>query len=139
MVCKLYESESKIPNSGVGVFASENIRKGDVVCLYTGYLISMRACRQEELNYAITVNSSEYLVGVGIASKINDNINVPVTKIDKKLIQHSGKEHNVKFSKVAWKNGVPKIKIIAIRDINENEELYISYGSGYWESRLIWT
>ncbi len=134
----LYLSQSQIKNAGFGVFTKDIIKANSKIDEYTGDIL-------------------EYITGGDYVLKINDNYHIDAFNyprcymamlndaefIPKKIIKKKKKriditpdghynnnnllQNNCKF--VIENN---RGYVYSIRDIYPNEELFISYGSDYW-------
>lgn len=130
LIIKLFFSEkstveniikkSLIPDSGRGVFASKNYKKGDVVeeCIVLlDYTEEISETIFNDYSWGDTHNDKEVSI-VPVTGKCNllndsDNYNVDtIYDLDKTIMT-----------------------LTANRDIKKGEELYISYGDDYWKSR----
>ena len=142
---KLEVRASEIPGAGNGVFATDPIMKGELVGEYRGKLILEG---DEISDRSKMIRISEFMVdGFGIdkipciIALINDCVQfIPVdtsfskrlTDDDFKLKLWEGKGYNCAFEQKH-----DKMFAIATRDITPGEELYISYGIGYWFNALL--
>lgn len=121
---KLIDDENHICSGQYGLFAFNKIQKFDVLGEYTG-VISTNGGR-----YVAGFKNLEYTNNFGVDAQesgnelrfINDyrNINVKPNTILK----------NVYIDKR------PKILVVATEDIEEDEELLLNYGLGYYNSFL---
>ena len=111
------------PQAGLGLFAKRDFARGDVLCYYIGEKLGgrqasglkdraylMRLCK----NLSIDAGKS---IQVG-ARYINDNA-------DKSKI-------NVRFQK---EPDLCRASVVALRDMQQGEEVFVSYGKGYWKQR----
>ena len=119
---KLIDNENHICNGQYGLYALNKIEKFDVVGEYTGKISTTGG------RYVAGFKNLEYTNNFGVDAQesgnelrfINDyhNINVKPNTILK----------NVYIDKR------PKILVVAIEDIEEDEELLLDYGLGYYNS-----
>lgn len=114
---KIYLSHSPIGSRGV--FAKEDIQKGEIieVCpiiLEAEDKIIKNSNIMQYVFYS-DASESEYAIAFGYGSMYN---------------------HNDK-NNAEWKVDKPNLKLIitAIKDIQKGDEIYVSYGSKYWTSR----
>ena len=112
--------KSLIPDSGRGVFAQKDYKKGDIVeqcIILLDYAEELSETIFNDYSWSDTHNDKEVSI-IPVTGKCNlfndsDNYNVDTEyDLDKTIM-----------------------KMTANRDIKKGEELYISYGDDYWESR----
>jgi hypothetical protein len=144
---KVEVRKSELPgDSGRGVFATEDITKGEMLCFYDGDLVKNDDPNHLESAYLQTVNKSGYVVDgystprnpYGVAQLLNDSTcglfdtNQPIHRNTFQNICEffdnyevtSQRKRNVCVTGSGW--------AFASRDINKGEELYHHYGKGYW-------
>lgn len=118
--------QSNIPHAGRGVFTMRPFNKFDLVTVYEGNTFD--SCQEQNFDstYAINMKGNDVLVGLhdlsdwknhGVAQLINDPICEFVS--DKCVNVHFYEKDKILYAR-------------ALRDLIENEELYISYGYEYW-------
>lgn len=111
---------SRIPNAGLGLFATKCHVKDSVICEYMGVVWpNAVAWKLEDKSYLMKLGEGIYIdakqcVHV-LARYINDS--------------RCAREYNVRFHKLPWEH---KAQVIALRDIEAGEELYVDYGRFYW-------
>ena len=113
---KISIKQSLIPNSGRGVFAEKDFKKGEVieVCpLITDYKKNFANSKIKDYTFRSKFKPDQEVIVFGMCSMYNhsDNFNVG----------HNQDPENMIFS--------------AARDIKKGEELYVNYGTNYWTSR----
>ena len=113
---KISVRQSLIPNSGRGVFAEKDFKKGEVieVCpLLTDYKKNFANSIIKDYTSKSKFKPDQEVIVFGMCSMYNhsDNFNVG----------HNQDPENMIFK--------------AARDIKKGEELYVNYGSNYWNSR----
>ena len=137
-----YETHLKIAPStilgaGNGLFADAPISKGDTVCHYTGYRHDYQSQKR--------LRDRTYVLKLQNGWPKNDRRNdgfvdaLPCKEVLARYINDPRVEEkcNVKFEHIQ-QPGVWYCPVVALRDINVGEELFISYGPRYWqESRMI--
>lgn len=135
--------DSKIPNGGKGVFATQFIPKGTKICRYKGRIVSrnqyMNLIRREQ-DRGFEVATDNIIIGSNIGSNINDNVilgkyDLEGTKKvfdDKSLFRFADTTLNCDFVR---RDG--KLFIYSTTDINAGDELYVDYGFNYWVPRMI--
>lgn len=119
---KVYVATSSISGAGNGLFASEFIKKDDIIIEYTGKILNFSESRRlKNRAYLKVVDFNKHIdASVDNASNakfINDNLDK--TKI------------NVTFVKIKVV-GDSRIFVKALRDVQIDEELFVSYGRGHW-------
>eukprot|EP00943_MAST-04B_sp_MAST-4B-sp1_P009299 g9299.t1 len=108
-------------NSGLGLFASKSIKKNDLVCLYTGQIHSLKSStRLEDRSYL---------------NKVSDNLFVDPKPCPKIKARYVNDCINPKGYNCCYQRNLEKlcVEVRALRDIHENEELFVSYGNQYWD------
>ena len=109
---------SNIQQAGLGVFALENIPKNCFIAYYEGKIINNNPINSEyyfEINEQNGIDAADF--PRCYMAMIND-------------ARGSIETNNCKFV-IDYKNFL--VEIWAIKNINAGEELFISYGSSYWE------
>jgi SET domain-containing protein len=112
---KLYINESTIPNSGKGVFTSKYITKDEIIEKSPIIVQDTIDFKGQIKDYLFSYNNdfNKAAVGFGYTSLYNHSDN----------------------NNAYWYTKDDHVYIIALRDINENEEIFISYGDPYWKDR----
>ena len=113
---KISIKQSLIPNSGRGVFAEKDFKKGEVieVCpLITDYKKNFEKSKIKDYTFRSKFKPDQEVIVFGMCSMYNhsDNFNVV----------HKQDPENMIY--------------VAKRDIKKGEELYVNYGKGYWNTR----
>lgn len=117
---------SCIPNSGKGLFTKRAIKKGEFIVEYKGEIVSWKECikraENDQYGYMFFINNKRcidaYLTPEAIARYANDA---------KGISRIKGKTNNAVYAihnNKAW--------IQATKNIKAGEEIFVSYGSGYW-------
>ena len=107
------------PLGGKGVYASRDIKKGEIL-EYSPYI-------EDKLD-KFTGVVRDY-----VFSKPSDTD-------DKKAILvfgYSSRYNHADVPSADWKSEKNGMKITANKDINKDEEIFISYGSNYWNTRTL--
>mmetsp|Transcript_17100 Transcript_17100/g.37074 ORF Transcript_17100/g.37074 Transcript_17100/m.37074 type:complete len:317 (+) Transcript_17100:21-971(+) len=134
---QLKKSPSTIEDAGNGLFAMISIPKGDVICYYTGYRHDYQSQKRlRDRSYVLKLQN-----GWPKHDRRNDGFvdALPCKSVLARYINDPRCEErcNVKFDHIQ-EPGVWHCPVIALRDIEVGEELFISYGPRYWaESRMI--
>ena len=125
-------------NMGKGVFASRNIKKNEICCWYDGVII---------INNSSSL-ISEVITGIdGYQQEIDDNVSIAGFKT---YFSNGGVAQMCNDYSTNYKDddneyrkniNIKKVNInpfnvtyIASKDILKDEQLFVSYGSKYWES-----
>ena len=145
----VYIKNSLLGNAGLGVFAKTDIKKNTPIIIYYGEKITnkeiMSLYLKDNKNYQ--KNISPYLRSTGIPdtqvngkkSEKTNNINLKgylvndsfnITNIDDESIKKYLSNKNKNNLSILETKDFPIY--YSIRDIKEDEELYVSYGLGYW-------
>lgn len=116
----LVVKQSQIPNSGNGVYTLQHIPKDTVIAEYLGKIVPCSE-RIKDPDYTVYVNrkisiDAQYYPRCYMAM-INDTFGTDFAV-------------NCKFKKCG-----KRVHVIASSDIAPGEELFLSYGSAYWQSR----
>nr|XP_027199146.1 histone-lysine N-methyltransferase set-1-like [Dermatophagoides pteronyssinus] len=121
-----YLAITEFQSKGKAIIAKEPIRKGSFICEYSGDLIDLDSAKKRELEYEqnqagcymyyFNWNSTIWCVD---ATKPTDRLG--------RLINHSRKAPNCKTKIFEYKQR-PHLIFIALRDINQDEEILYDYG-----------
>ena len=113
---KISVKQSLIPNSGRGVFAEKDFKKGEVieVCpLITDYKKNFEKSKIKDYTFKSKFIPDQEVIVFGMCSMYNHSNNFNV-------------HHNQDPENMIYRAG---------RDIKKGEELYVNYGGDYWNSR----
>lgn len=108
----------KTPEKGLGVFAKTAISNGELVEVAPLIIVDSDAMAVENLDdYIFTVNKEEdiYAIALGYGSIYNHS-------------ENPNAEWNINIED-------KEIRFVAKSDIQEGQEITVSYGSSYWETR----
>ena len=116
----LFCRKSQLPNAGDGLFTNKKIEKYQIICCYDGPHITNKQWKISGWNVnLLQIDENTCIDGKNCqARKIND-----ANGISKKV----GCNNNCRFiieNKKAF--------IVATRDIEKGEELFVGYGENYW-------
>lgn len=124
LILQVEVKTSKIPNSGLGLFALREFRKGDVVAPYGGEVVDLKehhrrygATKADLMPYGIRVTNDAFIDGAcfrGSGAYANSN---------------PGK-NNAKF---AVNTRTRTANVVATKTIAAGNEVFVSYGSGYFK------
>lgn len=119
---KLEIRESLIPDAGLGLFTCEKIIKSTTICVYSGTIISLLdVLRKEDRSYIM----GGFGYGRGHIDA-TDHPQVAARYINDNLDPHA---INARFVKDRDRMVA---HVVALRDIEKGEEIYASYGQGFW-------
>jgi hypothetical protein len=119
----LFPDKSSIANSGMGLYSSIRIQKGQTICCYWGHIHNFHSSqRLDDTSYLMLV-SGDVFVDPGPlpqikARYINDPLNDAYVNC---MFVPEPKFH--------------RCAVVATRDIKCGEELFVSYGEAYWSTR----
>eukprot|EP00466_Bigelowiella_natans_P010187 jgi/Bigna1/91178/estExt_fgenesh1_pg.C_910080 len=122
---KLKVAPSLIPGAGKGLFAIAPFRKGSEICRYTGTVLSLADLLLKR------VTNTDYVMGLSLRVHIDAQGHPEVLARYINDIADT-KKRNATFVKIPKEK---MAKVVALRDIRPGEEIYASYGEGYWRKR----
>lgn len=114
--------DSNIPGAGKGLFATRHHTQGSTICEYTGVVLPNQesAWKLKDKSYLMKLGDGKYVDALHcpnvLARYIND------------CRGHRG-GFNVHFQKRPEDD---KADVVAMRDIEPGDELYVNYGRLYW-------
>ncbi len=120
---KVYIKKSGIKNAGRGVYASVDIKKGEVIEVCPILIFSdkddklIMKTRLQNYVYEYTKNCTLFALGYG---SLYNHLNDPNAKYE--LLEHEG-----------MPEGNSELYFTAIKPIKKNEEIFINYGISYDE------
>lgn len=148
--------QSLIKDAGYGVFTTRKYKKGDFVCFYDceekeiGSITDFTYSIKLPFNKKNYVGFSKLRTQDGTGQFINDysmfHLNeddrndeglfkIHSPSINEKIKQYINTSNS--YSNVGFSTDITKtFELYAIRDINENEELYLHYGLNYWTTNI---
>jgi SET domain-containing protein len=123
---------SNIHGAGLGLFTKQAISKNQIITFYDGEIIDWSIAKKLD-----TENKSSHIRSLAFGfsaidgfKKIPQDNNCGLGS----FINDGFKNNNSKFKKVFLKNCAREIiLVIATRFIEQNEEIFISYGNSYWK------
>ena len=135
---KVRVAKSRIEGGGNGLFATEFIPKGSLVCTYGGELIDPQEAQYVSPIYTVNFELGKglKLVGDGEGGDVGHYANA-VHPLSKDLKQ------NARFSlshnhKQIFPNNRGRFQIYAKEDIEVGDEIIVNYGKGYWKVVSDW-
>lgn len=148
MTDRLEVKKSIIPNAGNGLFSKKIIPKGTIVCEYSGSKMKKSDsfalyCKnpKDYLNhihpFIRDLNDDEVIVG---------NTNIPKSGVfvnDAFCLRNIGQKDIKHYNNISRKNANvttvvldDKLLYMSTKKIKKGEEIYTSYGAGYWLLQL---
>jgi hypothetical protein len=123
----LYITHSQLPDSGLGVYTDDFIPENTIIGEYKGKLVKSHNLETNDYFYELVeANEGSGVMGVGI-----DASQLPRC--------YMAMINDAQFSKTYSNNCIfeadaeeEKVYVVATRDIEPEEELFVSYGEGYW-------
>lgn len=115
---------SSVAGAGQGLFVERAVKKGEVVCAYTGQRINIAEMLRRK-----DPSDRAYVMGFGLNKYLcaRDRLHVLARFIN----DHADPaRHNVRFVKL-WEER--RADVVATRHIAAGEELFVSYGANYWK------
>ena len=121
--------ESLIDNAGLGLFAKKGMKENEIICSYEGTEIT-----QEQLNNSY--GDRDY-----VASAYCEPGSAVLKFIDARgrddcygRYANDPLDDLIVNAKIQWREG--KMVLVAMVEIEEGDEIYVSYSRDYWYSRL---
>ena len=117
-----------------GLFTSVARKEGEVVCVYEGTVVATRdALKVEDKSYLMRLGEQCY-IDARLPFKREDELEGSEKECIARYINDSINPagYNVVFDKQP--NNIPYARalVVALRDIEAGEELFVSYGKTYW-------
>ena len=121
---KVYVAKSAV--SGYGVYSKQIIRKGEIVCLYSGVVLGASAMLGNTSDYVLDLGGGWYLDGADRYNCSGRYIN------DARGFREF--RNNARYSStLIWDDELGwHVNVRATRHIPANREIFASYGSDYW-------
>ncbi|MBK8417020.1 MAG: SET domain-containing protein [Bacteroidetes bacterium] len=121
----LYIKESQIPDAGKGLFTSVLIYKNEIISVFKGEILSV-----EEAGIRARNGMDRYFINM-LDGTIMDSMKVKCfakyANDSKGLVKT-----NFKINSTITLDDDNNVCLVAIRDINIEEEIFCSYGNKYW-------
>lgn len=123
----LYITHSQLSDAGLGVYTEDYIPEDTIIGEYTGELVKSYNLETNDYFYELVeADEADGVMGVGI-----DSSKLPRC--------YMAMINDAQFSKTYSNNCVfegdieeGKVYVVSTRDIEPEEELFVSYGEGYW-------
>jgi len=124
----LFVASSQIPNAGKGLFTAISIYKDEVVSIFKGEILSKQEAKTRSEN-----GKDSYFINMLDGSIMDSNM---VKCFAKYANDAEGKiKSKFKCNSIISINEDLQVCIVASRDIKAGEEIFCSYGKGYWRSK----
>ncbi|MDX1961465.1 MAG: SET domain-containing protein-lysine N-methyltransferase [Leptospiraceae bacterium] len=124
--------KSLIPNAGLGLFTKRKFKKGESLGKYDGELLTEEECdrRYSEQDHVLDLSNAKRNLFPKVylyppKKMLLRYINHAPVSIDGKKIRGK-KSYNVDFNEI---DEYPYVEIIAIKDIEVGDEIYLTYGA----------
>lgn len=118
-------------NRGYGLYADTYIRKGDVLGVYAAELTNSSYTTDYTWTYSSVIkNEQGKPIDLGLDSKEKGNWFLFVNHADK------AKDLNCEVIYVPYKN-IWHVMYVASKAISKDQEILVSYGESYWETRKL--
>jgi hypothetical protein len=123
----LYITHSQLPDAGLGVYTEDYIPEDTIIGEYKGEIVKSYNLETNDYFYELVeADEANGVMGVGI-----DSSKLPRC--------YMAMLNDAQFSKSFSNNCVfegdideNKVYVVSTRDIEPEEELFVSYGEGYW-------
>jgi hypothetical protein len=123
----LYITHSQLPDAGLGVYTDDFIPEDTIIGEYKGEIVKSYNLETNDYFYELVeADEANGVIGVGI-----DSSKLPRC--------YMAMINDAQFSKTYSNNCVfegdieeGKVYVVSTRDIEPEEELFVSYGEGYW-------
>lgn len=139
--------QSDLPgNSGRGLFARRNIKKGTIICDYKGKVVDSSAIFSGDYDsdYVIEVMDMDgnlfYIdakeSGNTLGKFMNDCLDEE--RVNAKIVcrLNTLRDDDTNLTTTTTTSATISLPVIAQDDIEEGDEIYVAYGRVYWLSRL---
>tara|TARA_B100000795_G_C22624525_1_gene370156 strand:- start:67 stop:624 length:558 start_codon:yes stop_codon:yes gene_type:complete len=127
----LVVQNSTIPQAGNGLFTTRSFPKGALLCVYSGTSVSFAQAMKRQRD---GIHGDYVMGGFGLNWRVDAEPHPEVLAryINDHYLQPM--KTNVKFIKLKEQRVA---LIVTLRDLIPGEEIFASYGQGYWRKRLI--
>lgn len=120
--------ESQIPNSGKGLFLCTNKKKGELIALFRGEVLSYEAAEKRALK-----NEDGYFINMSNGT-ILDSMHIECFAKYANDAHGIGKSLFRSNAEIQLSGNPDIVYLMAIRDIHAGEEIFTSYGRKYWKN-----
>jgi len=131
--------KSLIKDAGRGVFATQDITQGEIVCEYWGKYIDLKKNKPPSSDKLINIDKHTLFCGYEKYQKpnkygqiINDSSRIDSVNIGSVRKYH----HNAFFNVYLVTNSPQFIHLKSAKSIKKGDELYLKYGIDYWINKF---
>jgi uncharacterized protein len=121
---------SQLPSAGMGLWAEKDFKRGEIIVKYDGEKITWKECERRNLAqegygcYYLFISKNKCIDAQHTTWAQGRYANDAAG-----LVRKAGKRNNSKYEII---KGEAFIK--ATRNIKAGEEIFVSYGKGYWNT-----
>lgn len=126
---------SNINLAGDGLFTEQTIPANIIIGEYSGYIADDSEMTEKESDYAFHLGFGVSVVGTGIMSKINDNVDMDASTAENIIRYDRAHQHNCIFVKYA-EGEFARVYVRTLVEVPKKSELFINYGDEYWKYRI---
>jgi len=120
----LYTQPSQIPNAGSGLFTSIDIENGEIIAKFIGEVIS-----NDEANRRAELGDDDYFMML----PSGDTLDCKRTDCFAKFANDTeGIPSGFKNNSIITIDDEDNVVLVANRDIQSGEEIFVGYGKKYW-------
>lgn len=132
---KLEIRPSQIPNAGNGVFVTQPIVQNEIITEYRGNIVEYKQNEQMPSDRCHFISPTLMIDSDNVGGMVNDLVDLRQLTVEEmrnivdggNFPKHPNLDYNCAYARVQQ-----KVLIMALRDINVGEELYVNYGRSYW-------
>lgn len=127
---------SQIPDAGDGLFAARDIKQGELISVYHGFI--------QSIGRDATSEQKPYCIGIDYKSRRRVLVGIALSSREKKQHAHKGLAQMANDALMPCVSGYSnnsyfiqagaQIELRALRDIHEQAEIFVPYGYGYWHN-----
>lgn len=126
IIALLYLKKSTIPGAGLGLFTDDPIAKGKKIVEYLGEIVSWAVCEKRAIEnkggYVFHINDNYCIDGYDYTEEYARYANDAAG-----LVRVKGIKNNSNYQEFG-----KRVFIVSTRNIKPGEEIFVSYGRGYW-------
>lgn len=121
--------KSQLPEAGQGLYAIQVIEKKQFICEYKGSKLKYPPLNETHLDYIVYCERDLYVDATDYLDSLGRYANDLLPQ-DKKQFPYL--RINARF---CYNNRTKTMKLMAIRNIEKGEEIFVSYGPAYWRRK----